>query len=186
MLPLQLAMATPVPEALATLVPAAEPMQVPEVLHTLVPAAEPMQVPEVLHTVVPAAEPMQVPEVLHTLVPAAELIPVPEALATLVPAAELMQVPEVLHTVVPAEQGEFRPTAARAAADHKRPPPIGSRYGGRPPSLTPVAEERGHQAARAGCYARRIGAQLQRQPGDDFEIGSALKRLRCDPLKLAS
>ena len=35
---------------------------------------------------------------------------------------------------------------------------------GRPP----VAEEGGHQAAFAGRYARRIGAQLQRQPRDDF------------------
>jgi DNA invertase Pin-like site-specific DNA recombinase len=40
---------------------------------------------------------------------------------------------------------------------------------GRPPSLNVFAEERGHQAARAGRYARRIGAQLQRQPRDDFE-----------------
>ena len=39
---------------------------------------------------------------------------------------------------------------------------------GRPPSSRTFAEEGGHQAAFAGRYARRIGAQLQRQPRDDF------------------
>src|SRR5689334_18000320 len=42
---------------------------------------------------------------------------------------------------------------------------------GRPPSLNTGTAERGHQAARGGRYAARIGAQLQRQPGDDFTAG---------------
>ena len=46
-------MATPVPEALATLVRAAVRMPVPEALHTLVRAAVRMPVREALHTPVP-------------------------------------------------------------------------------------------------------------------------------------
>jgi DNA invertase Pin-like site-specific DNA recombinase len=39
---------------------------------------------------------------------------------------------------------------------------------GRPPSLNTGTEEGGHQAARAGRDACRIGPELQRQPRDDF------------------
>ena len=36
--------------------------------------------------------------------------------------------------------------------------------------------ERGHQTTRAGCYAARIGAQLQCQPSDDFEAWGMTRR----------
>jgi hypothetical protein len=39
-------------------------------------------------------------------------------------------------------------------------------------------EERGQQTARAGRYARRIGAQLQRQPSHDFTACRMLLRHR--------
>ena len=65
-------MATPVPEALVTLVRAAVRMPVPEVLRTLVRAAARMPVPEVPATLVRAAARMPVPEVPHTPGPAEE------------------------------------------------------------------------------------------------------------------
>jgi DNA invertase Pin-like site-specific DNA recombinase len=40
---------------------------------------------------------------------------------------------------------------------------------GRPPSLHTIAAERGQQTARAGRDVAGIGAQLQREPTEDFE-----------------
>jgi hypothetical protein len=49
---------------------------------------------------------------------------------------------------------------------------------GRPPLPHTSTEEGGHQAARAGRYARGIGAQLHRQPGDDFTARRLILALR--------
>jgi len=50
---------------------------------------------------------------------------------------------------------------------------------GRPPSLTGPTE-RGHQTARAGRYAARTGAQLQRESSADF-TAHGMKGLASQP-----